>query len=526
METSVQKLDTGRPFGRQRVSRIAVRGGVCLWTIVAAVPRALAQAPGAAGARSTDLQPPLVMTQTGTVEQPAPVAPSEAEAAGADQVGSPLALTQLDEGSPSPGRLESGGTFSLRFAEPMPITELLLFLVRDTPYSIVPDPDVSGQFIGELKDVTLLQALDLVLRPLDLDYAVHDGSIRVFTRRLETRLYAVDHVTTRRSSRRVLSGLGAADGDIAASSGGSEDGAMRLVGVDEADVYGELAVGVRTLLSERGRFNLDRKAALLQVTDFPDRLNRVTAYLDAVAARVNRQVVIDAAVVEIELGPGYGDGLDWEALRATIADSSSLGSGRSGLVVGLPAGDPEALLAALASQGRINVLAKPRVVTTNNEPAVMQVGTQDVFFVTTAEVERNGRVRRSVAVPQRITEGLTLSVTPQIGQDGIIGMSIAPRVIGRTGETTSPDGDVVPVMTVRETDTVVRVYDGETVVVAGLMRDDQSTVREKVPVLGHIPLLGRAFRRNRTVETKTDLIILLTPRIVTPGRVSAALRRH
>jgi type II secretory pathway component GspD/PulD (secretin) len=95
----------------------------------------------------------------------------------------------------------------------------------------------------------------------------------------------------------------------------------------------------------------------------------------------------------------------------------------------------------------------------------------------------------------------------------------------RTGETTSPTGDIVPIMSVREVDTVVRVYEGETVVVAGLMQDRITKTQEKVKVLGSIPLLGRMFRRNRTVESKTDLVILLTPRIVTPGRVSTAMLR-
>ena len=189
----------------------------------------------------------------------------------------------------------------------------------------------------------------------------------------------------------------------------------------------------------------------------------------------------------------------------------------------MPSLDADSLRAALAGQGKVNVLSKPRIVTTNNEPAIMQVGTQDVFFITTTQVERDGRVSHPVATRQSITEGLTLSLTPQISLEGVISMSVTPRVVERVGETTSPDGNIVPIMSVRETDMVVRVYEGETMVVAGLMQDHVTTTHGKVPILGSIPLLGRMFRRSRTVESKTDLVILLIARIVTPGRVSSTM---
>ena len=175
------------------------------------------------------------------------------------------------------------------------------------------------------------------------------------------------------------------------------------------------------------------------------------------------------------------------------------------------------LLSALATQGTVNVLASPRVVAMNNEPAIMRIGTQDVFFVTTSQVDAaTGRVLQTTVTPQAITEGIVLSMTPQISGDGTIHMSISPSVTERTGQAKSRLGDTVPIISVRETDTLVRVHQNETIVIAGLMQDR---------VTRKASLFARLFRRKEPTRRKTDLVILLTPTIVTPGAIVQAAAR-
>ena len=104
--------------------------------------------------------------------------------------------------------------------------------------------------------------------------------------------------------------------------------------------------------------------------------------------------------------------------------------------------------------------------------------------------------------PQSITEGVVLSVTPQINADGIISMSITPSITERIGQATSRLGDTVPIISVRETDTLVRVHEGETIVIAGLMQDRLKTDKTKVPLLGDLPLVGGLFQRTRRPSTR------------------------
>ena len=349
----------------------------------------------------------------------------------------PVPITQLDLNQPDPEL--DGRRVSLRSPGPTPIHRVLLRLVRETSLSVVADPVLKQTFVGDLKNVTIREALNVILGPLDLDYVVRGRVIRVFPRELETRFYNVDYVLTQRRGTRSIPG---SRGDVA------------LTSIDSPGVYTELADGVKALLSADGRMSLDRAAGLLHVTDRPSRLTRVEQYLDTVMQRVGRQVQIEAKVIEVELRDEFRDGLDWRPLLSGVTDGNVV--------------DVSALLKGLAAQGTVNVLSSPRIIAMNNEPAIVRAGTQD---------------------GHSLTDGIVLSVTPQISTDGIIHMNITPSVTARTVTTSSRSGDVMPVTTVREADTVVRVRDGATVVIAGLLQE-------------------RADRR------KTDLVILLTPSVV------------
>jgi type II secretory pathway component GspD/PulD (secretin) len=367
----------------------------------------------------------------------------------------PLAVTQLDERQQGSG-LDSMRPVTITIPEPAPITDLLLMIVRDTRLSVVPDPDVQGTFKGELKDVTLRQAIEMILQPHGYDYSVQGNVIRVFKRRFETRRFDLNYVITRRTESSAVAG----------------------------DIFNDVANGVQTLLSADGRFNMDRKAALLQATDFPDRLDQIQLYLDAVQNRATRQVQIQAMVIEVELNDEFSAGIDRRRLNMK---------------------DMPGILTALSSQGTVNVLATPMVNALNNEPAIMRAGTH-----TTTE-------------PHAILDGIVLSVTPQIASDGMINVSISPSLTERAGEAESRSGDMAPILTVREANTVVRVHDKETIVVAGLMEHRSRPEATKVPFLGDLPGVGKMFRGEKPGRRNTDLIILLTPTIMTPARVAQAV---
>jgi type II secretory pathway component GspD/PulD (secretin) len=363
-----------------------------------------------------------------------------------------LPLTQLDERGGAADL--DNRTFSLTFAQPVPITDLLLMLVRGTSLSVVPDPAIAGaSFIGELKNVTVRQALSLILPALGLGYSLNGSIIRVSKRTPETRIFHVNYPATERSSASIVSG---GDGRSTAT----------VKSETKTDLFDELTRGVQTLLSKDATFNVDRKAGLVQVTDAPERLDRVARYLDTVQDRVGRQARLDVRVLDVALKDEKASGIDWSAvsneLAAALTPAQRAAGQRS--LSGLRVTDPAKLIAALGTQGTVRPLSSERLFALNNEPAILK------------------------------TEGTTITLTPQVSGDAAVVLTVTP---------------LIKTPAVIEADIIARVADGETLVLWGFTRDRETRERKNVGLSGG--WFGRStIVTHRTVET----IILITPSVV------------
>lgn len=342
---------------------------------------------------------------------------------------------------------------TLTNAQPLAVKDLLLLLVRNTNLSMIPDPAISGTFIGELKNVTVRQALNALLPPLGLEYRV-DGTVITVTKRApETRLFDVNYIATlRAASSRVGEAAGAGS-------------FSNVTTTTSGDVFGDLAAGVRALLSEHATFNIDRKAGLLQATDFPERLDRVGFYLDAVLDRVHLQVQIEARVIEVELSEENKQTIDWAALTAAMAPPAGAPPSSSPALKGMRVTDVARFLTALGAQGKVSVIRDDRLTALNNEPAIVK------------------------------TERTTLSVTPQIAPEGVLMLSLTPIMTDASASSS---------------DTLARVADGETVVVAGVGRDLETKARKNAGIAG-----GWFGRTTVVTRRHVEVLILLTPKILT-----------
>ncbi len=183
-----------------------------------------------------------------------------------------------------------------------------------------------------------------------------------------------------------------------------------------------------------------------------------------------------------------------------------------------------AVLGAISNQGNVNVLSSPSVVTMNNQVALLSVGTQEVFFTTQTVFNGQGNLAQTITTPGTVTNGVILSVTPQISSDGWVTMSIQPSVSNLAGEAISPNGDRFPIMDVRVTDNVIRVREGETIFIGGLLEDVVLESEAKTPILGDIPILGSLFKRVDRDNRKADLIVMITPTVLHGDRVREIMR--
>ncbi len=414
-------------------------------TFVVRLASAMEARPGPGASR----RPGPVPTRLTSTESQAPTTrPSQLQ---------PLPVTHLDEPGAS-ATLDATRPLSLRFSAPMPIRDVLLLLVRDTGLSLVTEPGVEGTFIGELSGVTLRRALDLVLTPQGLDYEVTGTAIRVFRRRMETRFIDVNVAGPR--------------------PGEAPDGA-----------FDDVTAGARALSSAEGRVAFDRKAGVVQVTDYPERLERIALYFESVERRLRRQVDIQARVVEVTLADSAALAVNWSAAldKARIAPAG-----------GMETVDFEELVAALREQGTVKVLASADVKALHNEQATLRVGTEEVFFV------KDGDQTRA----HTLLDGFALTVTSRVTADGTVLMSVAPSVRRSEESAKARDRRTVPAVAVSEVSTAVRLRDGETLVLPGIRREGEREAA--APSKGFAAM----FRRQQPPQkTRAEIAVLLTPRV-------------
>jgi len=187
------------------------------------------------------------------------------------------------------------------------------------------------------------------------------------------------------------------------------------------------------------------------------------------------------------------------------------------------ADDWQATLKALAETGKTEVLSRPSILARNNQEAVIVVG-QEIPLVTNSRITDQNAVINTV---QYAEIGIILRVTPFITAEGMVEMIVAPEISTLTDETIPiSDNASSPVIAKRSAETVVVTGDGQTVVIGGLMETVKTQVDTKVPILGDIPLLGLAFKRKQKEDVKKELIIFLTPRIVSTTDQIAKMSRH
>lgn len=454
-----------------------------------------------------------------------------------------LPVTQIEE---EPARVVPRKLFSLSVRN-VSIREVLLAFGKRSDLNIVFGPEVEGQVTIDLKRVTLDEALDALLTPIGFVYRREGNFVRVAKPAPETRVFTVNYIPTLRTGSGSLSATaGGATGAVGAvGGGGATVGATSSVtSTDNADLWIDLQNTLKGLLTKDGTVVLSKAAGLIAVTDLPQNVMRVAQYLELVEGTAHRQVVIEAQIIEVDLTRDFSTGIDWNLVAKNLTVGGQLIQGtltgggltagtlvaqtlapassifQLGLATRLGSQTLNVLLKALSQQGQVAVLSKPKLSALNNQKAVMKIATDDVFFTVTRTREPTTGIVTETETTQTVTEGIVLDVTPQIGVDDTIMMSIRPSVSERVGQATSPQGSVVPIIAVRAADTVVRVKDGDTVLIGGLMQSRSTRNRSGVPVLQDIPVAGGLFKKREDQDRKTELVILLTPTVVIGRRQS------
>lgn len=460
---------------------------------------------------------------------------------GADQSGKELLMPTLEEAKPlEAGQIPREKLYSLTVRD-ADLKEILFAFSKDNGVNIIVDPNIAdpksgGKVTVDLKKVTLNVALEAILKPFDLEYHQEGNLIRVTRPRMETRSFSLNYLTTIRHGAASVSGIGGSAagtttstvaGGVSTTSGG---GALvsQVKTEDKADLWAEIKDEMKNLLSPEGKILINKLSSTLVVTDYPKVLREVEKFLNKVEESVQRQVYIEAKIIEVQLNNTFQLGIDWRLIpnimgggfggffRQSLSGTADFLANNQ-VQIGVANADFNSLIDALSVQGRVDVLSNPRVSSLNNQKAIIKAAVEDVYFDVTVAA---GTPPITTATPKYITIGVILDVTPQIDSDGTIIMDIHPSVTERIRTATFGEtGQQAPVISVRETQTIVRVREGQTILIAGLMQSKENETLTGVPCLMNVPVAGEAFRHTRKEKIKSEIIVFITPTIYSHKKI-------
>ncbi|GIX22276.1 MAG: pilus (MSHA type) biogenesis protein MshL [Gammaproteobacteria bacterium] len=438
-------------------------------------------------------------------------------------------------------------------------------LVRDTPVNLVVHPEVTGRISLDLKNVTIEDVLNITRDVYGYEYQKTAAGYYVLPARLQSRIFDVSYLNVARggeSNVRVTSGQ-LADTETGRQAGetyprGGQRKALassQIVTKAQADFWADLKTTVETLIGpgEGRSVVVSPQAGLVVVRAMPGELRDVEAFLERAEASLNRQVIIEAKVIEVSLDDEFQAGINWAKLNQEAAREGDFGAqlqlfdGRSELVgpdgrftvsgltgtdlqrgfgnlfaLGTVTDDFAYILRLLNRQGDVKVLSSPRVSTVNNQKAVIKVGSDEFFVTEVASTTTTGTT--TTTTPQIVLtpffSGIALDVTPQINERGEVVLHIHPSISEVTDQvkelTVGGEAQSLPLAfsTVREADAIVRARSGQVIVIGGLMQNQSRDVRGGLPGLSRIPLLGSLFKQTQRNNRRSELVILLKPTVV------------
>ena len=437
--------------------------------------------------------------------------------------------------------------FSFR-AENVPIKQALALFARANHLTIVPDLDVEGAVTVEFDGLPLDLAMAALLDANGY-YCQPEGRL-LRVRNRESRMFQIDYIRSTRTGQGSndvqisSSGGGGTGGSTAGgaapsgggASSGNEGSTSTVANSTTINFWADLAEQLKSMVSSSGSFTINSLSGTVLVRDNHRNIETIAQFIQLVSANIVRQVDLEVDIYEVDLNKSNQLGINWQAVSnrlsaGTIPSQLGLASA-GGLIVQTPVygaapgpaavavqyagNNVQAVLDALEQQGDLKVVSRPRLRTLNNQPAVVRVG-QDLPVFTDQVTQSPGTppVITTTETIQTVTVGTVLSITPQISGDGLITLDVTPAVSRLVSIQSSASGQTsAPVIDIRQASSLIRLRDGATVIMGGLVQDTVSNTKRKVPVLGDLPLIGKAFTGSYDNSERTELVFFLTPHIV------------
>ena len=460
----------------------------------------------------------------------------------------------------------------------VPAKVFFVSLVSEAGVNVVAHPDIEGSISLDLKDVSVPEVLSVIRDVYGYEFKFQSGIYTIYPRKLRTEIFEIDYLDVKRvgitdtsvligninsssgsqsngnsssssqqsDAANLLGHAGGETGENSSNSGSSFTPGARVQTLNATNFWEFLEASLSSMIGgdEDGRFVMtNAQAGMVVVRALPYELATVREFLEKSELSIQRQVILETKILEVQLNEQHESGINWGAIGGELTgtyedseiDSSSFINDGSGLIESyervsqsvfssvLGVSDITKLINLLDRQGDVSVLSSPRISTVNNQKAVIRVGS-DEFFVTGISNSTTASAASVTNTPQvelsSFFSGISLDVTPQIADDGDVILHVHPIVSEVTDQLkeiqVGDDNFELPLALrdVRESDSIVRASSGEVVVLGGLMQESSSSVDTKRSRLGNVPILNILFKHEAKSLQKTELVILMRPIVV------------
>lgn len=458
----------------------------------------------------------------------------------------------------------------------VPIKELLFAIARDADVDIDVNANVSGDVTLNAIDATFEQLLERISRQTDMRYSHENGVLYVQADGPFLKHYEVSYVNMERTSTSTIAiatevsstgGLSDSEtlGNISSTSITNTSTHMfwktlqtnvsNIVGQNTSNESNE--VDAASAITEEGqeepveglsvdntsgqeaaqlsRVTISPESGVMSVMATQKQHRLVEEYVDLVISGAQRQVFIEATVVEIELNDDYQAGVDWSRVfSAGVSEGFQFNQLLTGNnLINAPVStfsykeigskfEVDIAVSLLSQFGNTKVLSTPKILALNNQTALLKVVDNRIYFSINVETETNENttIRTFESVIHTLPVGLVMSVTPQISQDNEVTLNVRPtisRILRFVSDPNPALGDVeslIPEVSVREIETILRVKSGDVAVIGGLMQDNRSESTDGLPTLSKLPFIGDVFSYKNNKTSKSELVVFLKPVVV------------
>ena len=453
--------------------------------------------------------------------------------------------------------------FSISSKKETKIIDFVNQLSDECGYSlIITDKDAQkhlNKYLNKthLKNLTINEVLNIILGEHNLTYTLKNNILRISY--LTTKIYNINYILSQRKSSGstdvTLNGAGSGGGQSKSSSSGSSSSSssnsnsgIKIESTDEVDFWNQLDTEFQHVLNrpedtyKAPEPIINKNAGLITVTATKRQLDRFGKYLKRLQDKVELQVLINVKILSVTMSKGKSTGIDWRQLynlekvnfssntQITTGGGASQTSGVSRLFTMNLGGNLNQVVKFLKTQGDVSSLSNPKILTLNNQPALITSGTE-YFYKLTSSTTQQGTGGGVAATTQNnniqsVFAGVLLSITPEISDNKTITLKINPSLSETTtnvSQTLNTGRSMPPDLNRRQLSSVVTVKDGNRIILGGLISTQNVTHTNKVPLLGDIPLISTLFKyEEKTKETK-ELVIIIEPHIIHKEKDSISL---